>query len=143
MNRHASRANVIATFALLASSALALTDEPRPVRQSPRIQSLHGFVQNRGQWADDVAFFAREGQIEATVTRDALVLRPCFDSTTLEWPAPIIVRFGSAYAREVSGESALATHHHFLLGGSPFRHAPGFERVVYSDVAPGGRSRAS
>lgn len=99
------------------------------------VTTLTGFVENRGQWADDVLFFAREGAIEATVTQDALVLRPRRDPRTNAWPSPLVLRFPKP--RFVEGASALPTLHHFILGNDPARHARGYAGVLLREVAPG------
>lgn len=99
------------------------------------VTTLTGFVENRGQWADDVLFFAREGAIEATVTQDALVLRPRREPRTDAWPSPLVLRFPKP--RSVEGASALPTLHHFILGNDPARHARGFAGVLLREVAPG------
>lgn len=58
--------------------AAAPAAEPRAplVRGAGDIETLNGFVENRGQWPADVLFFGRWKDIEATLTRSALVLKP-------------------------------------------------------------------
>ncbi|MCB9897604.1 MAG: hypothetical protein H6825_06355, partial [Planctomycetes bacterium] len=57
------------------------------------VATLSGFVANRGQWDDEVLFFARQGAIEATLTRDALVLTPRRDPECDGLrPAPLVLR---------------------------------------------------
>lgn len=102
------------------------------------IASLNGFVENRGQWPEDVLFFARRGGIEATVLRDALVFRPtpaCEDEPA---PAPLILYLpGDATGRVIEGLDRHVTKHHFLLGDRRASEAAGFGRVALRDVLPG------
>ncbi len=135
------------------------------VRSSPRVATLSGFVENRGQWPADVRFLAREGGIEAVLLDDALVLHPMprrvqrsrLDEMLASVPGfgdpleesqfapppppepvpgpPLTIRFPGAGA--VEGEGALPTRHHFLLGTGSTRNVLGYERVVYREVAPG------
>lgn len=56
------------------------------------IAILSGFVENRGQWLQEVLFFARRGGVEATVARDALVFLP---STSLQVPLQVASPQGS------------------------------------------------
>lgn len=119
---------LVAFIAAIASSAFGAGADGT-------VSTLQGFVENRGQWADDVLFFAREGVVEATVTQDALVLRPRRDPRTDAWPSPLVLRFPKP--RSVEGASALPTLHHFILGSDPARHARGFAGVLLREVAPG------
>lgn len=131
--------SIVACATLIAATAVGLAEpvEPpqaRTVRRSPPLAPLQGFVENVGQWEHGVSFFAREGAIDATVTPAALVLRPRPDPTTREWPAPVVLRFGTT---SVDGKGTLPTLHHFIQGARPAMHAKGFERVVYRAIAPG------
>lgn len=111
-------------------------ERARPaVSQSPRIDSLNGFVENRGQWPIDVKFFARTGGIEATLVADAIVLRPAADRESGRWPAPVILRLPRPCA--ITGEVALPTLHHFLKAERSASDVRGFERAVYRDVVAG------
>jgi hypothetical protein len=112
-------------------------------RRSHSIETLNGFVENRGQWPDEVLFVAGLDGIEATLLRDGLVLRPLRADAPpangadlvgvtapplcLRWPAAVLVQ----------GESTLPTAHHFFLGHRSASFVPGFERVVYRQVSPG------
>ena len=131
------------TFALvLLSSSSASSQTVAPdgqctpsVRSAPDIRPLNGFVENKGQWPDEVLFLARDRGIDLTVLPDALVLRPAPDRDTGEWPAPLVLRLPNG--APVTGEGALPTQHNFLLGSIRASHVQGFERVVYHDVMPG------
>ncbi len=112
--------------------------------ESRHVAPISGFVENHSQWPAEVRFFAQAGGIEATLTTDALVLRPAplpAREGELEqpWPAPVVLRFPRK-AAHVSGEGVLSTEHNFILGSDRAKwasHVPGFERVVYEDVVPG------
>ncbi len=111
---------------------------PRPrVQESAAIETLSGFVANRGQWPRDVLFFARAGSVEATLTREALVFRPAppDPGSGRPWPSPLMLWLPRP--ADPVGEDAVPTQHHFLLGSGRTSHVPGFGRVVYRDVAPG------
>ena len=63
---------------LLASTSLALicllaakTTAQGQEQRAPSFRCLEGFVQNLGQWNDEVLFFAERDGIAATLTRDA------------------------------------------------------------------------
>jgi hypothetical protein len=105
------------------------------VRQSPQIRTLNGFVENKGQWPDEVLFFARYGRIDLTLLPDALVFRPQPDRETGDWPAPLVLRLPHGVTAE--GEGVVPTQHNFLIGAIRASHARGFERVVYHNVSPG------
>ncbi len=121
----------------VAAGAQTTPAAPRPltVRQAPPFASLTGFAENCGQWPAEVQFFARQSDIEATLLRDALVLRPQRDTETGEAPPPLVLHFPAASA--VRGDGLLPTEHHFLLGSGFASHVRGFERVVCDDVVPG------
>ncbi|HEX5009388.1 MAG TPA: SBBP repeat-containing protein [Planctomycetota bacterium] len=106
-----------------------------PVARAPVIAPLNGFVENSGQWPDEVLFFACDRGIGLTLLPDALVFRPVPDRVTGEWPAPLVLRLPRGLTAE--GEGPLPTQHNFLLGSIRVSHARGFERVVYRDVIPG------
>ncbi len=128
--------------------AVSPASPARPsVRSSAAIESIRGFVENRGQWAPEVRFFARAGGIEATLTESALVFRPAppEPSSGRPWPAPLVLRlppptrkFPSA-TTTLRGEGPLPTKHHFLVGplAKHVRDVMGYDYVVYSDVSPG------
>jgi hypothetical protein len=119
------------------------------------IHALAGFVENRGQWPDEVLFFARRYGVEVTVTRDALVFRRADvlvdvapERLRSQGPSspeaappsePLILRLpGAAIGAE--GIDPLPTLHHFLTAapGAPCTPgAAGFERVVLRGVQPG------
>jgi hypothetical protein len=117
---------------------------PRPqIRRSPSIGTLNGFVENRGQWTDDVLFVAGLDGIEATLLRDGLVLRAVRpewlhpDERTPDFVSQGAVRIRWPTAAVVQGESCLPTAHHFFLGSRSATFVPGFERVIYHGVEPG------
>ncbi len=92
---------------------------------------LQGFVENRGQWPEEVRFFARRGGVEATVLADALAFRPV-------GAAPLVLHLpGDSEERVVEGLGRLATRHHFLLGERQASDAAGYERVALRDVQEG------
>jgi hypothetical protein len=95
------------------------------------VHALNGFVENRGQWAEEVRFFARRGGVEATVLGDALAFRPA-------GAAPLVLHLPSdSKERVVEGLGRLATRHHFLLGERSARDAAGYERVALRGVQEG------
>ncbi len=102
------------------------------------IASLNGFVENKGQWPEDLLFFARRHGVEATVLRDALVFRPVPACEGEAAPAPLVFHLpGDPQGRVVEGLDRLVTKHHFLLGDVHASDAAGFERVALRDVLPG------
>jgi hypothetical protein len=114
------------------------TVEARKPGPAAGIAGLNGFVENRGQWPDDVLFFARRGGVEATVRRDALAFRPVPPSADAPAPVPLVLHLpGDATCRVVEGLERLATQHHFLTGDRPASGAAGFERVALRGVLPG------
>ena len=132
------------TSAQQASVGRGTVASPPPVA-SP-VRSLSGFVANGGQWDDEVLFFAREAGIEATVTRDALVLTPQRiprgegeDGSGVDIgvdtsrPAPVVLRM-PGLATSVDGEGALPTAYHFLRGERSASHVTSYAQVVYRDV---------
>ena len=138
------RVSVLATLMVLGwgQAAAQVADGHGAVRTSPGLGSLSGFVENRGQWADEVLFVAEHAGIQATLLSDGLLLQPLRVAVpaadepepgqaepilSLRWPTSLDVR----------GESELPTAHHFFLGARSASSVPGFERVIYSAVAPG------
>jgi len=120
-----------------------------PVRPSPTISTANGFVENLGQWDDEVLFFAREGAIEATVVHGAVVLRPRRqprdpDEHSVPLPAPrrpLVLRFGDGTGPAPIGPvgiGELYTRHHYIQGRDVrVANARGFASVRFEDVAPG------
>ncbi|MGQ0552264.1 MAG: DUF7948 domain-containing protein [Planctomycetota bacterium] len=108
-------------------------------------------MENRGQWHPDVRFLARKGGIEAVLLRDALVLHPLprsapplteeeerlgLEPRQIAVPGPpLTMRFPAP--QSVEGEGQRPTQHHFHFGSGSTSHVPGFDQVVYRDVAPG------
>jgi hypothetical protein len=136
--------HVLAVAALPAFLALAWSGEALAqqepaapgVRRGPAIETLAGFVVNRGQWDPEVLYFARHAGIEATLTRDAILLTPLRHPEAAEPPpAPLVIRLPGAAA--VEGVGILPTAHHFILGTGTTSWVPGFAQVVYRDVVPG------
>jgi hypothetical protein len=106
------------------------------VRRAPPVETLAGFVENRGQWDDEVLYFGRLNGIEATLTRDAIVLTPQRDPEATEPPpAPLVIRLPGSAA--VEGVGILPTVHHFILGTGTTSWVPGYAQVIYRDVVPG------
>ncbi|MGQ0552799.1 MAG: DUF7948 domain-containing protein [Planctomycetota bacterium] len=121
------------------------------VRPAAPISPLNGFVENRGQWHPDVRFLARKGGIEAVLLRDALVLHPLsraapplteeqerlgLEPHQIAVPGPpLTIRFPAP--QSIEGEGQRPTQHHFHFGSGSTSHVPGFDQVVYFDVAPG------
>ncbi len=104
------------------------------------IATLNGFVENRGQWPDEVLFFARRAGVEATVTREALVFRPApaLQSEGSAAPKPLVLRLpGDGASRRVEGLDPLPTRHSFFTGGRSASGALGYTRVALRDVQPG------
>ena len=124
---------------------------------------VRGFVENRGQWPDEVLFrvggAALEGWFHAdgfTITR--IVGEPAqatdreritgATSPTADPPLPlptrghaVRIRFeGAGEHTEVSGEATLPGEHHWLIGADPERHVRGVrehERVRYTNLFEG------
>ncbi len=156
---HAAAAALALVFAASSMGAQEARIQPAPVEvnRHPAISTLNGFVENRGQWSDEVRFLARQNGIEAVLLDDRLVLHPMPRRTErrlseelgfeleppFERPAepepvpgpPLTLRFPEAPS--LAGEGVLPTAHHFLLGTGSTRNVPGFERVVYRDVVDG------
>ena len=113
------------------------------IRSSPSIGTLNGFVENRGQWPDEVLFVAGLNGIEATLLSDGLVLRPLraevppADGIDPVGPTALPLRLRWPASALVQGESTRPTAHHFFLGNRSASFVPGFERVVYRQVSPG------
>jgi hypothetical protein len=136
--------HVLAVAALPAFLALAWSGEALAqqepaapgVRRGPAIETLAGFVVNRGQWDPEVLYFARHAGIEATLTREAILLTPLrYPEAAEPPPAPLVIRLPGAAA--VEGVGILPTAHHFILGTGTTSWVPGFAQVVYRDVVPG------
>lgn len=96
---------------------------------------ITGFVENRGQWSDDVRFGAAADGVLAAIGGGAIALRGagdggavrlCFEDADVEAP--------------LEGVSPSGAVCHFLLGADPARHVrdvPVFAAVVQRAVYPG------
>ena len=141
MNRRACRGAALVLTGLLASTcageAAAQGAVPSRAVRTSGWETLSGFVANHGQWDAEVLFFARGNGVEATLTREAIVLQP-LPPRDLDEPAasPIVMRLPGP-APLVEGEGVLPTAHHFILGTGKASDVPGYVQVIYRDVAPG------
>jgi len=132
----------------LAIAALGQNALPRDhVRATRDVAPLAGFVENKGQWDEGVLFHARSGAIGMTLGRGALVLRPRSElprdvsedgrlTAAVDERASVVLRFPSA-AATIEGEGALATNHHFFVGGRSATNVLGYTSVLYRDLVPG------
>ena len=115
-------------LAALAEVAAPLA-APAPVAPTATPNLSHaGFVENRGQWPEEVRFFARGAAAEVTLLDDALVFRGAEGVLTLRLPQAATDVLGRAPER--------ATRSHFR-GTSAVTDVQSFGTVVYRDVAPG------
>ncbi len=110
-------------------------DEPTPAtRRGPQA----AFVENRGQWAADVAFAWRGSSSTAWIERGRFHVRP---NPRGDDRAPILsMAFEDADgASSPRGQGPLEGGVHFIRGRSRTSQAPArrFERVVQSDLYPG------
>ncbi len=87
-----------------------------------------GLVANRGQWADEVRFWARAPAVELTLLDDAMVFRGAEGVVTLRLP-------GSA--ARIDGMGQLAGRTSFFQASGSASDVPTFASVIYRDVAPG------
>lgn len=161
------------TLALAAPAASALTPdtpEPQPSLVPPALTpgaSGPAFIENRGQWPDDVLFLTHVEGGRAWVTRTGIVY-DFFEverdesapsgpdgRTGPDLPGPrrgaepddgrvrghvVRLAFEGGEARTVGPEDALATRLNFFLGDDPARHAsnvPVFEAVTLRGVYAG------
>ena len=139
----------------LASGAAATGGQPAlageggasAVRAGASITTVNGFVENRGQWPEGVLFFGRQGKIDVTVTRDALVFRPRPEPApdplavgpqqTIAPEAPLVLKLPVGEATTIAGVDPGPTRHHYFLGPIEVTDALGFASVRYTDVQPG------
>ena len=129
---------LIAQSGVLLSPVSAMQPSDPPVlRQAKPFETMAGFVANHGQWEDEVLFFARHQGVTATLTREAIVWHPQRDPESGDPALPPVVMRLPRSVETVVGIDSHPVPHHFLLGSGKASHVPGFERVVYRDVAPG------
>ncbi|MBI1381151.1 MAG: hypothetical protein GC161_08690 [Planctomycetaceae bacterium] len=95
-----------------------------PQLHTPRV----GFVENRGQWPEEVRFFARGAAAEITLLDDALVFRGAEGVLTLRLPQP---------AEELRGQSPERATRSYFRGTSTVTGVQSFGTVVYREVAAG------
>jgi len=87
-----------------------------------------GLVANRGQWADEVRFWARAPAVELTLLDDAMVFRGTEGVVTLRLPGP---------AERLDGIRQLPGRTSFFQASGSASDVPTFASVIYRDVAPG------
>lgn len=106
--------------------------------QAPAAAPWHGvgFVENNGQWDEEVRFHARSGAVQATVVRDGLVLAGPRAGAVVGEGVAVKLRFGSS-PESIDGLGELPTLHHFLNRDKPVTHVPAFEKAVLRGVAAG------
>jgi hypothetical protein len=119
------------------------------------------FVENRGQWDDEVLFLARFGGAALWITRDALIYdfyvveRGKQDALVAPTPGVppresveamrrrghvVAMRFEGARARRATGHGRRAAYHSYFLGGDPSRWAAGvslYDEVILEGLYPG------
>ena len=121
-------------FALnLALAAVVQVASPEQTKSSamPALPSTHataGFVENRGQWPEEVRFFARGAAAEVTLLDDALVFRGAEGVVFLRLPQP---------ARHLVGEQPRQATTAFFRGTNSTTGVRTFESVRFNAVAPG------
>ncbi len=133
-----------------ADVATAPSEQPTArLRTMAAVGGMAGFVENKGQWPEEVLFFARFGGVELTLTREALVFReaPQFvdpRARSTERPEirpagpPLVLRLPSSSSEvAVSGVAPGVTLHHFIKAAGSGRNARGFDRVLYRGIQPG------
>ncbi|MBI1382001.1 MAG: hypothetical protein GC161_13050 [Planctomycetaceae bacterium] len=118
---------LVPAFFLFSFAAQAPTDMPW--------QGI-GFVENRGQWPEEVRFHARSGMVQATLVRDGLVLAGPLEGAAEGEGVAVKLLFGSDPV-SFGGLGELPTLHHFLNRDEPVTHVPAFEAAVLVGVAPG------
>ncbi|MBI1380460.1 MAG: hypothetical protein GC161_05155 [Planctomycetaceae bacterium] len=107
----------------------APTGAPMPVATAPvTIPSLAGFVENRGQWPEEVRFFARGAAAEVTLLDDALVFRGAEGVLTLRLPRA---------ASSLDGQVAVRQTRSYFRGATAVTGVKCFGTVVFRGVAPG------
>jgi len=109
----------------------------RPAARARALAHLSGFVENKGQWPDEVLFHASYGGVEATLTQDALVFRPTPSRDELAAIPPLVLHLPGGPSSCVEGVQAGFTRHHFILASGMASDALGYETVVYRDLVPG------
>jgi len=132
------------------ASAVSLSERPSArLRAGATARGMAGFVENKGQWPEEVLFYASYGGVEATLTREALIFReaPQFvdpEARSTERPEvrppgpPLILRLPAGSEKvTASGVAPGPTLHHFLKAAGFGRNALGFDHVVYRGVQPG------
>lgn len=117
--------------------------------QATDVSPISGFVENRGQWAQQIAYASRHGRIDASVTASGLVLRPSApmlaggdgEAPRLGTaPEGIILRFGDSV--DVEGLAPRPTKLHVLRGSEgrgpgSATNIPVFERTALRGVTDG------
>ncbi len=107
----------------------ASTEVLRELSSMPQLRSPQvGFVENRGQWPEEVRFFARGAAAEVTLLDDALVFRGAEGVVTLRLPAP---------AAELVGQGPRRATSSYFRGTRSATDVRTFDTVRYRDVAPG------
>ncbi len=100
------------------------------------------FIQNDGQWPDEVKFGARGHGVLAAFTGRGITLsaRVSSDEEHDSWHAVALQFVGPDRALEPKGERKLPGVHNYFLGNDPSQwhtSVPLFEAVRYDEIAPG------
>ena len=98
------------------------------------------FIENRGQWAERVAFVARKGRVGATFRAGAIDLQLGHADSV-----PLTLAFeGALSSVSLSGERRRSGQYNFYIGNDPrqWRSAvPAYASVLYDGLYPGGDLR--
>lgn len=111
----------------------------QPTMDGPRLP--FSFVENQGQWPDDVQFQVRAQGMLVRIQEDGIVLR--LRSGTQDGPQYSLVKMsfgGGGDGSNAIGEREQTGRYHFLLGSdreSWRTEVRGFDSVVYRDLYPG------
>jgi hypothetical protein len=100
------------------------------------------FVQNDGQWSDDVQFGARGGGVAAAFTARGITLsaRARDEDGKEYWQAVELQFAGADRPARWSGETKLPGVHNYLIGNDPSKHrinVPLYEGLLCDSAAPG------
>ena len=113
--------------------ALAHVGAPAEAARAPSaVPQLHpapvGFVENRGQWPEEVRFFARTHAAEVTLLDDAMVFRGAEGVVTVRFPGA---------ASTLEGQAQLDVRTSYLGRGRRTTGVGTYGSVRYSGLAPG------
>ncbi|UCG30670.1 MAG: T9SS type A sorting domain-containing protein [candidate division WOR-3 bacterium] len=105
-------------------------------------QSPMAFIENQGQWPDEVAYLARKGAMSAWLQKDGITFR--FDKSSdgdQTQGAVLQLTFeGASEQVLVEGQEKQATKHNFFLGNDRTQwrsSVPSYAKVIYKDLYDG------